>query len=59
MSRVSGRMVAGAFTLIAGIGAWVIGKKAGEKVAKATEMATPPPAPPVAEGSPAPHEDGE
>lgn len=46
MSRVNGKMLAGAFTLLAGIGALILGKKAGEKVAKATETTQPPPAKP-------------
>ena len=51
MSRGNVRLLAGALTLLAGLGAWVIGKKAGEKVAKATE-----PQPAVPPAQPAPDE---
>lgn len=57
MSRVNGRVVAGVVTLLAGIGAWLIGKKAGEKVAKAT-ASPPPPAPPPSEDLPVVPEGG-
>lgn len=48
MSRANGKLLAGALTLLAGLGALVLGKKAGEKVAKATEgPPSPPPGPPA------------
>ena len=55
MSRIGGRTVAGALTVLAGLGAWVIGKKVGEKVAKAT--AGPPPPPPRLDDPPEPSTD--
>ena len=34
MSRLNPKLLGGALTLLAGIGAWVLGKRVGEKIAK-------------------------